>query len=405
MKTKILKIAGAVLVLLLVLAGPTAVFWVQWMMPSDGFPASIRDAGQWEGNREPALHDALAGIVASAREEAGAPSITAAISMNGELVWAGTSGYADMESQTVATTGHLYRIGSTSKPLAAIILARMVDEGLIDLNRDIGSIASGLPEALHDITVTQLASHTAGIRHYTRMLTWWPTSNETVTPRHYASVFDGLSMFIDDDLLFEPGTDFNYSTFGYSLLSYVMEQATETPFDELLERYINDPLGTELRLDDLTVDMPDRASTYVTGKGKWGPAYPADPSYKWAGGGIIARPRDLVMIGQALLADEYISAETRDLSWTPVALPGSDTNPQNYGIGWRIDTSVATLGEQAPMLMIHHGGRQLGGVAFWAIYPQLGISVAAISNTGDGEVRGAVQATAYALVRELVANL
>ena len=405
MKNRILKIGGAVLGLLLLLGGPTAVFWVQWMMPSEGFPAGIGEAYHSEGNRDPALHDALTDILATARDEVGAPSITAAISMNGELVWAGASGYADIESRTVATADDLYRLGSTSKPLATIILGGMVDEGLVDMESTVGAIAPGLPEALHDATITQLASHTAGIRHYTRMLTWWPTWNETVTPKHYDSVYDGLSMFIDDDPLFEPGTDFTYSTFGYSLLAYLMEQAAGKSFEELLSQYLNGPLEMDLRLDDLTEDMPDRATTYMTEKGKWGAAYPADPSYKWAGGGIIARPRDLVMIGQALLADELMSPATRELFWTPVALPGAESNPQNYGIGWRIDTSIATLGEQAPMLMIHHGGRQMGGVAFWAIYPQLGISVATIANTGDGEARGAVQATAYALVRELVADL
>ena len=236
MKSKLLKIVGALIALILVLAGPTAVFWLQWMMPSEGFPPSISDAGQYKGSRDETLHAQLANIVSTARDEVGAPSITAAISMNGELVWAGTSGVADMESETAATPEYLYRLGSTSKPLATLILARMVDDGLIDMDRPIEQIASDVPEALHGITTAQLASHTAGIRHYTRMLTWWPTSNETVTPEHYDSVFAGLSMFIEDDLLFEPGTDFTYSTFGYSLLSYVMEQATETPFEELLQR-------------------------------------------------------------------------------------------------------------------------------------------------------------------------
>ncbi|MCP3882271.1 MAG: beta-lactamase family protein [Sulfitobacter sp.] len=131
--------------------------------------------------------------------------------------------------------------------------------------------------------------------------------------------------------------------------------------------------------------------------------YPSDPSYKWAGGGIIATPRDLVMIGQAVLSGEFITESTRRALWTPVALPGTDTNPQNYGIGWRVDTSTGTLGEDAPVLLIHHGGRQMGGVAFWALYPELGISVAVISNTGDRMVRSDVQTTAYALVRALLA--
>ena len=149
--------------------------------------------------------------------------------------------------------------------------------------------------------------------------------------------------------------------------------------------------------------MADRATAYTTAKGRWGPAYPADPSYKWAGGGIVGKPVDLVRIGQALMDDGLINSSTRSVLWSPVAVPGSDTNPQNYGYGWRIDTSTRTLGENQPVQLIHHGGIQLGGVAFWAIYPELGMSVAVASNTGERGVRGDVQDTAYALIRAVVA--
>lgn len=404
MKGKILKVLGGLLVLLLVLAGPTIVFWIQWMMPAERFPHEIGSTASSTGNGRPALQAQLAGILAESREAVGAPSLSAAIARDGELVWAGTNGYAAVESQVPATPDHLYRLGSTSKPLTAIILARMLDEGSIDLSMPIGRIDPNLPEAMHNITAIQLASHTAGIRHYSRVPTWLPSSNENITPQHFPTVKSGLTMFLHDDLMFEPGTAFSYSTFGYSLLSYVMEQVTESPFSFLLQQYLNAPLGVDVRLDDLMVDMPYRAGSYVTGKGNWGAAYPADPSYKWAGGGIAARPRDLAMIGQALLGQGFLSSEAKELSWTPVALPDSETNPQNYGLGWRIDTSTATLGEDAPVLMIHHGGRQMGGAAFWALYPELGISVAVISNTGNGEVRDAVQTTAYAIVRAVVAD-
>jgi serine beta-lactamase-like protein LACTB len=233
-------------------------------------------------------------------------------------------------------------------------------------------------------------------------LTWLPASHESVSTRHFASVEDSLALFVDDELMFPPGSDFNYTTFGYSLLAYVMEQATGTDFASLLERYLNTPLNTELRLDDQRIDMPDRAATYTTAKSRWGPAYPADPSYKWAGGGIVAKPSDLVRIGQALMDDAFVTAPTRSLLWSPVAVQGSESNPQNYGIGWRIDMSTRTLGESQPVQLIHHGGTQLGGVAFWAIYPELGMSVAVVSNTGERAVRGDVQDTAYALIRAVV---
>lgn len=62
---------------------------------------------------------------------------------------------------------------------------------------------------------------------------------------------------------------------------------------------------------------------------------------------------------------------------------------QNYGLGWRIDTSTGTLGGDRPVQLIHHDGTQMGGVAFWAIYPEFGVSVTVVANTGDVDVRGA----------------
>ena len=117
----------------------------------------------------------------------------------------------------------------------------------------------------------------------------------------------------------------------------------------------------------------------------------------------MAKPSDLVRIGQALMGDAFIRPLIRSLLWSPVAVPGSDSNPQDYGIGWRIDVSTRTLGEDRPVQLVHHGGTQLGGVAFWAIYPELGMSVAIVSNTGEKAIRGDLQDAAYALIRAVLA--
>ncbi len=400
---KLLKILASLLVLFLVLVGPTALFWVQWMMPANGLPAAAdaRFSHQVAADFELAVD--LERILVEHHSESGAPSLSAAVSRNGELLWAGASGFAALESPEPATSNFVYRLGSVSKALTGTLLGRLVDAGLIDLDASVADLAPELPQHLHAVTVRQLASHTGGVRHYSRMPTWLPARHESITARHYESVEDGLALFIDDELLFPPGSDFNYSTFGYSLLGYLMEQATRMDFATLVNQYVNAPLSTDLRLDYLGVDMPDRATAYTTAKGRWGPAYPADPSYKWAGGGIVATPSDLVWIGQALMDETFISMRTRALLWSPIPVPGSDTNPQNYGLGWRIDTSTRTLGEDQPVQLIHHGGIQMGGVAFWAIYPELGMSVAVVSNTGERAVRGDVQDAAYALIRAAVA--
>jgi CubicO group peptidase (beta-lactamase class C family) len=402
MARKALKILAGLLVLLLVLGGPTALFWIQWMMPGNGLPDATDARFSHQVAADAELVADLERILAEHHSESGAPSFSAAVSRDGELLWAGASGFATLETPEPSTSNFVYRLGSVSKALTGTLLGRLVDAGLIELDARVADYAPELPAHLHVITVRQLASHTGGVRHYSRMPAWLPSRHESITARHYESVEDGLALFVDDDLEFPPGSGFNYSTFGYSLLGYLMEQATRSDFATLVNEHLNAPLSTDLRLDDLNVDMPDRATTYTTAKGRWGPAYPSDPSYKWAGGGIVATPTDLVWIGQALMDDTFISPPTRAEIWSPVSVPGSDTNPQNYGVGWRVDSSTRTLGEEQPVQLIHHGGIQMGGVAFWAIYPELGISVAVASNTGERAVRGDVQDAAYALVRAVV---
>ena len=77
-------------------------------------------------------------------------------------------------------------------------------------------------------------------------------------------------------------------------------------------------------------------------------------------------------------------------------------NPENYGIGWRIDTSVRLLGEKYPTKIIHHGGIQQGATAFFMLLPEYDIAVAVMSNSGKASARAEVQEAAYALARRVV---
>ena len=274
---KLLKGLGALFVLFLILAGPSGLFWVQWMMPGNAYPADIDTQVRTTGTAPPDLTSRLEQILVERRREGGGPSLSAAVARDGTVLWAGAVGYADLAAGTAATPDVLYRLGSSSKALTGTLLGRLLDAEAIDLDATVGALAPELPEHLHAITVRQLASHTGGVRHYARMPTWLPADNESITPHHYASVEEGLELFADDALTFEPGTGFGYSTFGYSLLSHLMERATGSDFATLLETHLDGPVGTDLRLDDLTVAMPDRAAPHTTGKGRWGPAWPSDP--------------------------------------------------------------------------------------------------------------------------------
>ena len=111
--------------------------------------------------------DKVIALLDERRAAIGAPAFSAAVSINGQIVWRGAVGWADLKSKTPATPDTQFRIGSTSKAVTATALARMVDKGTIDLDAPISTYMRDIPNpAWEKITPRQLASHMAGLPHY-----------------------------------------------------------------------------------------------------------------------------------------------------------------------------------------------------------------------------------------------
>ena len=90
------------------------------------------------------------------------PSLSAAVAVGSELVWAGSVGFSDIASGTPTTPETLFRIGSTSKALTATALARLVERGDIDLDKPLstymGDVANpAWPEPVSVFTVVRYA--------------------------------------------------------------------------------------------------------------------------------------------------------------------------------------------------------------------------------------------------------
>lgn len=386
------------------LLGPNLVFYGQWTYPDQTLPAIDANKDNRvvaSGLQQDFSNDVLAALRGS-REKAGLPSMSAAIAFDGNLQWAAATGFANIENNEYATVRSRYRTGSVAKPLTAVALLRLVDAGKIELDKPISNYLTGLPVALQPLTANQLGSHRAGVRHYSRIPQWWMGWHENYSTHEYPNVADGLAMFVDDDLRFEPGAGFQYSTFGYSLLARIMEGASGKSFTALLDESVFRPSGMMDTAVDISMLMTGRVAFYEAGNGRYTPSYPINSSYKIAGGGLVSTPSDLVRVGTALLGDDFVSAEAKKSLFTPLALANGSMNPENYAIGWRIDTSLRLLGEKHPTQIFHHGGTQQGAAAFLMLLPEHGISIAVMSNSGTGAARAEVQETAYALARHVV---
>ncbi len=311
------------------------------------------------------------------------PGLSLCVGIEGAPAWCIASGYSDLESRAKLTPDSAVRIGSVSKTLTAAILARLQERGLVNLDGPAGSVIDPLPKHLQELTARQLASHTAGVRHYRWRFGWPP--HEIWWRTHYDSVTDSLQLFVNDPLLFPPGTAFSYSSYGYTLLGALLERASGEKFASLLQREIVQPLGLRATsLDMASVGEPDNIRYYETFGRAARSTLTIDTSRSWPGAGILSSPEDLVIFATALSSGHLVSDATLETLLTPQLLPDGTRNEQNYALGWRITQTRKFLGGVDSYRVAHHGGVSSGASAFLLLFPDQNVAVAVATNSRTG---------------------
>ena len=390
-RTRWLRWAVRLLIALLVLiAVPLAFEATRWSaLPTEPLP--VTESGPAVGGAagveaRSAISDWLA-----ARQVTG---LAACVGVEGEVLWCSASGYANVPERRPLQPTTSMRIGSVSKTVSAILLARLDEQGAVDLDRPIGEISlkgrphkkgqeTVLPEHLSSITLRQLASHTSGIRHYGWRFAWPP--HETWSRRPYESVSDSLQQFTSDELLFAPGTDFQYSTNGYTLLGAAMEEATGRSYRDLLHGEIIEPHGlSSTGLEKGELGDQSKALPYETMGSRYRNALRVDNSRCWPGGGIWSSAQDLARLVSGLPNGSTVQTATLERYLEPQTLADGSDNPQRYALGWRIGRTSQFLGGSESYRVAHHGGVSSGGSAFLVLFPDQSVAVAVITNTRTG---------------------
>ena len=297
------------------------------------------------------------------------PGAAIAVSVNDTVVWSEGFGYADLEQRVPATPSTKFRIGSISKSLTAAAVAQLVENGKLDLDAPIQKYVPSFPSKKWIITPRQLAGHLAGIRHY--------RGEEFLLQRRFATVTDGLSIFANDTLLFEPGTNYAYTSYGWNLLSAAVEGASRENFLVYMNKHVFQPLGMRNTIADhgdsiiayrtrfYTLDSLDVIinASYV------------DNSYKWAGGGFLSTPEDLVTYAQMWLNPGFLKPETKTLFTTSQRTTTGKVT--KYGMGWFIDV------DKMNRPTIAHGGGSAGGTSLLILYPDQRFVVALMCNSDE----------------------
>ena len=316
---------------------------------------------------------AIEKAVASFMSQNSVPGLSAAMVLDGEPLWSEGFGMADLENSSSATAVTLFRLGSISKPISATAVLQLWERGKLDLDAPVHKYCPEFPQKEWPITTRQLLGHIGGIRHY------GPDGKGDVpgdSARHFSSMKESLELFANDPLVAKPGTKFNYSTYGYTLIGCVFEGAASERFTEYLRKNVFEPAGMgQTRDDDFFTVIPHRTRWYHKDKsGTVRNAGVLDSSYKIPGGGIISSADDMAKFEAAILGDKLLKRSTKDLMWT--SLKTSDGKETGYGLGWGIT-------DKSGLHLVAHTGGQQGTSTAFAVVPSRNAGVVVLCNMDD----------------------
>lgn len=310
-------------------------------------------------------------VVQSYYEEHNIPGMSVSVYREGDIIWSQGFGYMDVENEVpVDPRTTLFRIGSVSKTYTATGAGLLYQEGKLDPDQSVQTYVPDFPEKQYEITVEQVAGHIAGIRHY--------RGNEFMSDKIYTSITEGLEIFKDDTLLFEPGTDYSYSSYGWNLISAVIEGASGQKFLPFMTDEVFGPLNMPNTMPDYAnQDIPNRTLFYEyndsTDTNEEAPY--VDNSYKWAGGGFLSTTEDMTHFGKAHLSAGFLDQKTLDRFMAP--LQTSDGESTGYGFGW--STIIDSEGNEWK----GHSGGSVGGSTMFLLHRENEVVIAfAINRSG-----------------------
>lgn len=304
------------------------------------------------------------------------------VAKEGEILFNKGYGYANYEEKIKNTPDTLFAIGSITKQFTAMAIMQLYEKGLLDLE---DAVSKYLPDVIEgdNITIRHLLTHTSGLVNYTDFLL------EMVEAPEDTSIDFVLGLFKDEPLIFEPGTQWQYSNSGYVLLGYIVEKVSGVSYDEYLKENIFKPLemnNTGTYYDKMEEDY---AIGYM-GITELTPVHEDEIVLKiaYGAGNILSTVNDLYKWDRALQTEKLVKKEILDMIFDiQEKMPESDMYTfDGYGFGWFIENNPE-LGK-----IVSHGGNTLSYSAQLSKYVDKDITIIITTNAGS-YVLGPVEET------------
>jgi CubicO group peptidase (beta-lactamase class C family) len=298
------------------------------------------------------------------------PGTAVAVAVGDDIVWSTAFGFADVDRQRPVSRSTQFRIYEAAMPLTATVMARLAEEGRIDLDAPIQRYLPDAGESALPVTLRALAAHLGGVRDL---------AEDEEVPGTCSGARDALRALGGGNPFVRPaGLALSVSRYGYMMLSAALEAATGERFADLLNETIAGPTGmTSTLIDDPRRYLPGRTQFYERGfLGLLRSARTVDTSCRSGAGGLVSTTEDLVRFASALLRGEIVRRETLETMFTPQKTRAGQRT--GYGLGWYVETDAR--GRR----YVWHDGRGVGGRAAIVVVPHARLVTVMLSNI-EGE--------------------
>ena len=282
----------------------------------------------------------------------------------------GVSNYIE---KTALNDTSVFQLASGSKPITAIAIMQLIEEGQLNLTDTISDIIDSFPYP--GITIEMLLSHRSGLSNYMYITdSLWldqdiPMCNDNL-----------LDSFIvkNPDPYYPVNRKFNYSNTNYFLLAAVAEKVTGKEFGHLLQEKIFDPVGMKNTFVYSDMDMRSLPNLAVGSENRrW-----HIPDYYLNGvtgdKGVYSTTMDMLKLHLALQEGSVLKYTSSQEMFNP----RSKFNYKNgsYGLGWRI----VKKRENMPRI-IYHLGWWRGYRSYFIRIPEEDIAIVLLSNLARGK--------------------
>src|SRR5580765_2826928 len=315
-------------------------------------------------------------IARASLTEKNLPGLSVAVGVGGDIVWAEGFGWADLEKRVKVEPGTRFRIGTASTALTSAAVGLLLEKGQLNLDDEIQPYVPAYPQKPWPVTLRQLMGHVAGVRND-------GGDEGPLLSAHCQRPIEGVQAFAKYPLLFEPGTRYRYSSYGWILMSAVVEAAADEPLLTFMRKQIFEPLDmNDTIADSATETIANRATAYFPrfgGDPRYGPDLMREIEYScYAGSSVfLSTPSDLVRFAMPINSGTLLQPATVQLFQTSQRLASGEET--GYGLGWDLET-VTLAGEHTRV--VGHDGDSLGGmVASFMTFPEHRLVVSVISNT------------------------